>query len=441
VTLEHILERINDLSAVPATILFFLTAIILTFKTGFLQIRGIPYFWNILKKDFAQSSHETSQKVVPPFQALFTAMASTIGMGNLVVPAIAIYMGGPGALLWLLVYIFFGAATRFAEVCYALYSRTTLADGTVIGGPMQYLSLIHKWLGIWYMFVIAFLYVSWSAIQSNTLALIYAQEAVPHWMIGFLLAVTVIIVLQGGVKRVGIVASKMVPVMFGLYLIFGLIIIVRNLEAAKEALLLIIRYAFASPYAPLGGILGGTMLQAMRAGIYRGIYITEAGLGTSSIAHAVADTKIPSEQGILALFSMMSDAFLSFLSGMLVLITGVWLYGDFRSTFIYEAFKAQAPCVGNLALLLTVTLFVLTTVIGNTFNGRQSFTLLTNNRWVTAYMILTVAAIFFGALVSVKVIWIYIDLLLTLIAIPNVIGLLILAFKYPKVLRLHPPVK
>lgn len=435
-SLRCMLECINCVSATPAAMLFFIVAVILTVKTRFLQVRGVPYFFHLLKKGLTDSGRTTVYKTLPPFQALFTAMASTIGMGNLVVPAMAVYMGGPGALFWLLIYIFFGAATRYAEVAFAVQTRVTLADGTVIGGPMQYLKLVAQWLGVWYMFIIAFLYMSWSAIQSNTLALIYAQESVPQWLTGVILVATLMLVLQGGIKRVGFFASRLVPLMFVLYVTFGLLIILRNLDAFYQAVQLIISCAFSGK-SIVSGLLCASTLRAMQVGIYQGIYITEAGLGTAAIAHSVADTNRPSDQGILAMFSMISDAFLSILSGVLVIITGVWRFGDFRSTFIYEAFKLQAPLFGDIVLLVTISLFVWTTIVGNTFNGKQSFALLTNNRWLSLYILANAVAIFGGSLISVKLIWEYIYFLLTLIAVPNVIGLVLLSYKYPSVLKLN----
>lgn len=433
------IQSIDHAIALPATILFFAVALFLTIQTRFVQLRAILYFFKLLRKELTEpieaQDHNPHLKTISPFQAMFTAMASTIGMGNVVAPAIAIYCGGPGALFWLLVYIFFGSVTKFTEVCFAVYSRVTMKDGTVIGGPMRYMQYIHPWLGIWYMFVVSFLYISWSALQSNTLALIFAQEAIPQWYVGLILAVLVAIVLRGGVRRVGAIASILVPVMFSFYVFFGLFILLKNPVALTQALKSIFTYAFSSQ-AIVGSLGSVTILQAMRSGIYRGIFITEAGLGTSSIAHAVASTKKPSDQGVLAMFSMLSDAFLSLLSGLLILVTGVWVYGDFRSTFIYEAFKLHAPYFGNVVLLITITLFVLTTVIGNTFNGRQSFALLTNNRCTIGYLAASVLAIFIGSLLEVRFLWSYTDVLLTLIAVPNVLSLIYLALTRSEVLKI-----
>jgi AGCS family alanine or glycine:cation symporter len=434
-TLIGFFTLINQYTALPATIIFFGVAIILTIKTKFIQLRSGRHFFRLLCYGFQEiDKNEIHAKTISPFHALFTAMGTTIGVGNLVAPAIAVYSGGPGALFWMLIYIFFGSVTKFTEVCFAIESRVSMADGTVIGGPMRYLAYITPGLGTWYMCTVAFLSLNWSALQSNTLALIYAQEGVSKLFIGISLAIIMLLVLRGGAERVGIIASRLVPIMFVLYFVFALFILMSDLDAVSQALYLIFSTAF-SPKSVVSGIAGAGMLHAMRAGIYRGIFITEAGLGTSSIPHAVTDAKKPTDQAVLAMYSMISDAFLSMLSGVLVLVTGVWAQGNFRSTFIYEAFKLNAPISGDIILLIAISLFVITTVIGNTFNGMQNFALFTRNRFMYAYLLVTFVAICIGSVADVTFMWEYLDTLLTLVAVPHILGLLYLAFKKPEVIR------
>ena len=421
----------------PSTLLFFGVAVALTLLTGFVQFRGFPRFVKLLTQGFKRKKeHDLKGKVttISSFHALFAAMASTIGMGNVVGPSVAIMVGGPGALFWLLTYIFFGAASKFAEVTFALQTRIETPRG-LIGGPMQYLRLISPVLALWYTSVMIFLFMSWSSLQANTLASIMVHEHVPPIIIGLLLALIVILVLNGGAQRVGDVASKLVPIMFVLYVTFALGILCTDLSAVWHAIKLVCHSIF-TPASAVGGFAGASVLTAMQTGIYRSILITEAGVGTSSIPHAMADTQRPVDQGLLALFSMVSDALLSTLSGLLVLVTGVWTTGVFRSTLIYEAFSAHAPVYGKYVLILSVSLFVITTVIGNTFNGMQSFASLTRYRFVKFYITLSGVAIFAGAILPVQFMWNIMDVLLTLVAIPNVIGLLLLAITRPQVLRL-----
>ena len=436
--LDYFFARFIEIFAVPATILFFGVAVILTFKSGFAQFRAFPRFWKIITEGFARRKNNKKNgkmETIDSFHALSTAMATTIGMGNIVGPSVAIMAGGPGALFWLVVYIFFASVTKFYEVTFALHTRTKTKDGRVIGGPSQYLKLVSPILAHWYGFVMIFLFAAWSALQSNTLAGVLQEEGISLWITGTLLGLIVLLVLRGGAKRVGFIASKMVPIMFFLYVGFSLFLLFKNVAAVKQAFALIFSSVFSSA-APIGAFLGATVYQAMHMGIYRGIYLSEAGLGTSSIPHAVADTKKPVDQGVLALYSMFSDAIISTLSGLMVLVTGVWTYGKFRNTLIYDAFKMNSPVLGKYVLIITITMFVISTIIGNSFNGTQNFAALTKHRWVEVYKFFMIAAVVLGAFLPAESTWNIMDVMLTLVAVPNVIGILILAFTKPEVTKL-----
>lgn len=429
------ISAINLFFCIPSVAIFFGAAIILTIKTRFLQIRGFGRFIRIIKnktEDHEQRKHKNN--TIDAFHALFAAMATTIGMGNMVGPTIAIFTGGPGALFWLVVYMFFASVTKYVEVCFAINTRIKTPNGHIIGGPMQYLKEVHPFLADWYMWVMAFLFACWSALQSNTLAAVYAQEQVPQWLVGAVLAAVVFIVLQGGAQRVGLVASRLVPFMFCLYVLFVALILFKDYTLFVSALSQVFSSVFCARAAS-GAFLGFGFLTAMRAGAYQGIYISEAGIGTSSIPHAIADTPRASDQGLLALYSMAADALISIMSGMIVLVTGVWMFGDFRSTLIYEAFKMHTPGVGQCILLIAISLFVLTTVIGNSFNGVQTYGSITKYKYIRGYIAFTVISIFFGSMINVRLAWEIMELLLTLVAIPNVVGVLYLAFKRPEVIE------
>ena len=430
----------NHLMAMPTTLLFLGVAIILTIKTRFLQLRALGRLAHILKHGVQRRAEvvnaQGEQETIGTFQALFTALATTIGMGNVVGPSIAIVSGGPGALFWLQVYIFFGSVTKFVEVVFAFNTRTKVDDGRVVGGPMEYLKSIRPWLAQWFAFVMLFVMMGFSSGQSNTLALIFEQKSVAPWVVGIVLALMVYAVLRGGISRIGAVATKLVPLMFILYVGFGLIILVQQPYALIAAIKLVF-YSVFHPKAAFGGFLGATLFQAMHGGIYKGIFITEAGLGTSSIAHATADSKYATDQGILAMYSMISDAFLTTMSGLLVLMTGVWNVGAFRSTMVYEVFKMNAPVFGQVILLIAITLFVVTTVIGNTFNGLQSAASLFPRKWVTAYMYCSLAMIVAGAILPTKTTWDFIDFIMTFAILPNLIGLLWLTYKRPELLEIE----
>lgn len=428
VDLLDFLTRVKVALGQPSVFIFLAVGIILTFKMKFLQFRGIPRFFSFLKGG-VKREQEGEVKTISSLHAMFAAMATSLGMGNIIGPSIAIIAGGPGALFWLVAYMFFGGITRFTEVTLALHTREKTKEGNIISGPTQYLRLVSKWVANWYGIIMIVTFAVWSGVQSNALASILVKEAVPKWSVGLVLAVIVLIVLHGGAKRVGWVSSKLVPVMCFLYISFSLLIIFKDIVALKNALYLIFTSIF-TPRAAVGGVIGGTIFSAMREGIFQSIYITEAGMGTASIPHSMANVKNPVDQGLVAMYSMVADAMLSFMSGLLVIVTGIWMVTTKPdSTLVYEVFKMNAPHLGKFVLIISITLFVISTVIGNSFNGTQSFASLTKHRYLEFYKIFTAFAIFSGALLSMPLVWTLVSIIITFVAVPNVICLAILAFK------------
>lgn len=428
-----IFSSINCFLSYPSLVIFLGTAIILTVKTGFLQLHGFSRFIKLIFSGINEQQ-KSNVKTINPFHALFSAMATTIGMGNIIGPSIAISIGGPGALFWLLVYIILGSATKFVEVTFSVHTRTVTSSGDIIGGPTQYLRLISHSLAAWYGLVTMFLFTGWSGLQVNTLASIWAQEGIPHWVSGLVASSILLAVVLGGVKRIGFVASRIVPLKFIVYVIFALFILLKNPIAILAAIKLVFS-SIASPAAAAGGFLGATAFAVIREGIYKGIFITESGIGTSSIAHALSDVKNPSDQGILAMFSSIADLFLCSLSGLIALVTGVWTSGKLNNTLAYEAFKLHAPYGGNFVLAISILLFVITALIGNTYNGSQSFASFTRHKYVNVYFIFAALIAFLGALSDVPLLWQIMDVLLALVAIPNLIALLILAYRHPHILK------
>lgn len=429
----QICSSIDSFFAIPTTVLFLLVGVTLTIKSCFIQIRALPRLWQLLTSS-TQHEHCDKDKTINPFHALLTAMSTTIGMGNVVGPSIAIIAGGPGALFWLVAFGFIGAVIKFAEVMLAIKLRKKLKDGNVLGGPTRYLKDIHPLLGKWYGVITIFLFAGWSGMQANTLASTYALEGVNPYVTGGVLAVVVFAVLLGGIKRIGEVASKLVPIMFILYVTFALGILLSNIPALKNACILIFQNAF-TPCAAISGFVGATVFTVISTGALRNMYITESGLGTSSIAHAMADTDSARDQSILAMFSVVADMILSVLSGLLVIVTGIWMRGDFSNTLVYEVFKSYSPGFGKIVLLISITLFVLTTVIGNSFNASQSFASFTKHKGLIWYYIFLCLVIFGGALVEVPVAWAVMDILLIVVAIPHLLGVLYLSFKHKNLLQ------
>ncbi len=432
--LYNVCSRIDDFFILPSLFMFLSIGIFLTFKTKFVQLRVFPRFFHLLSKG-VKHKHSSDEKSINPFHALLTSMATTIGMGNIVGPTIAISTGGPGALFWLLSYSFFGSVIKFTEVSFAINFRTQLKSGVLIGGPTQYLKQVNSFLASWYGFITVFLFAGWSGLQANTLATIFALESVPKSITGVALATVVFLVVRGGIVRIGEIASKLVPLMFVMYVTFTLSIILTDIAALWNSLCLVCSCAFSST-AAVGGFAGASVISAMRQGINRNIYITEAGLGTSSIAHSMADTKYASDQAILAMYSIVADTFLMALSGLLILVTGVWNRGAFSNTLVYEIFKTYSPGIGKWVLLASVMLFVLTTVIGNSFNASQSFASLTKYRFMNWYYLFLAAVIVLGAYAQVPLVWKIMDVMQIMVAIPHIIGLFILSTKRSDVLNI-----
>lgn len=414
----------SSVLALPTTVFFLGTAVYLTLKFQFKQFTAFGRFLglicgNLLGKKRLDKEGESA--TITGFQALFTAMATAIGTGSIVAPSMAIIIGGPGALFWLVLYIFCGAAIKFAEILLALKTRVTTQDGKIIGGPMQYLSLTSPFLASWYGIMMMCVLLSWQNAQSNTLATIFAQEGIPQWVIGAALAGLVFVVLRGGAQRVSFLATKLVPIMFVMYVGFSCYILFNNIHAVYQAIALVLGDVF-SPIA----FSAATLLRAANAGTFKGIFITEAGLGTAAIPHALADTKNYEDQAILGMYSSAADIVLSIISGLLVLVTGVWQMGEFRSTMIYESFKLHVPGFGQYILLISITLFVLTTVIGNGFNGLQIFSGFTQYRWRNIFIGIVSAIVFFGSLMPAPLVWEMVNTILALAAFPHLIGLLML---------------
>lgn len=429
----------NDILAFPTTILFLGTSIFFTLRLGLLQIRAFAHFIRLITHNMRRTTVQSDPQhpeSISSFNALFTAMATSIGTGTVVAPAVAIIGGGPGALFWLIVYLFFASATKFVEATFAVATRESSGpNNKLVGGPMQYLRLVHPYLARWYGGIMLLLYFfGWQTVQSNTLANMLAQEGVPQWVVGLILAFFVFTVLQGGARRIGAVASKLVPVMFCLYVGCALFILLSDTAQLKAAIMLVYA-AVISPCAMLSGLSSGLMLHAVRAGVYNGIFISEAGLGTSSIAHAMADTHRPYDQGVLAMYSTIADIALSIISGLLVLISDAWMYSDARATIVYDVFKAYAPFGGEVVLLASISLFVLTTVMGNAFNGMQIFATFTQFHGMRWYIAAVSGVVFLGALMPIPLVWEMMNTLLALAAIPNVIGLLVLSVTHTSTLQ------
>lgn len=423
--------ELNLWLSLPTAFILLVSAAYLTVKLSFIQIRKIPYFFHLIAHGVPAA--QKNIRAINPLYALFTAMSTSIGMGTIVGPSVAIIMGGPGALFWLIFYAICGAVLKYAEVTFAIQYREKTSTGRLLGGPMQYLQQISPYLGLWYAIVTMFLFAGWSGLQANVLAETLAQEYLPQWITGVTLAIFVFIMLRGGSQRIGAFNSKLVPVMFVLYVTAAVTILFNNAHLIIPACRLIFAHLF-KPTAIAGGVLGSSIFGALCAGTYKGAFITESGMGTSSIPHALADVEKPTDQAVLAMTSVFVDTFLCLLSGLLVLITNLWQETCVRNTIIYQVFEMNFPTFGRPILIGAIIMFVLGTIIGNSFNGRQSFATVTNGRWQLHYYLFVCLIIFFGAISNVPLIWAIMEIMLPLVAIPNVLSIVYLSTKKREIL-------
>ena len=404
------------------------TGILLSCLTRFPQLRNVSRFFNIISSSHAKTS---TKNTISPLQALLTAMSTSLGAGNIISPPLAIAIGGPGALFWILVYAFFSSVTKYTEATFAIKYRTRAADGSILGGPTAYLWQVHPFLAYWYGALATILFASWSGMQAKTLAETYHRLGISEYATGFVLASFVFYMLIGGTKKIGYFSERLVPFMCTTYLLVALFILFKNIPLLGQMLMLVLNNAL-TPAAARGGFLGATILMAMREGIFKSAFITEAGIGTAAFPHSLADTKKPTDQGVLAMYSVAIDAFFCLVSGLIALVTDVWKSGAMSNTLMFDAFDLGLPTVGSTILIFTLTLFVLGTALGNSFNGSKSFGFFTGNRYLKVYYAFVAIVIMLGAVMSTLTMWTIIDFILPFVALPNLIGLVYLTLHHRK---------
>jgi AGCS family alanine or glycine:cation symporter len=420
---------ISDLLLVCPLVCILLASIVLTVKTRFIQFRALPLMIRMIVQSL-RSKHDENSPTIAPHKALLTAMATTIGIGNIVGPVIAIRLGGPGALLGFLFAVIFGAATTFAEVVLSMKYRVHRADGGYDGGPMQYLRVAFgKRIALLYAFFGSMLLVVWSSNQSNTLADILFQHGISKYVTASLVTLLVLGYLVAGIKHIGNLAAKIVPLMFVLYCGACLWIIGYNFMELPSIFKLIFNSAF-NLKAFSGASAGYSIHLLLRWGLAKGIQASEAGVGTAALPHAQSESQNSFQQAVLAMASVYSVALICTLSGLVTLLTGSWLDQSIPLGMSLIAVPfAQHFKIGMLVLVINAFLFAFGTVLGNAYNGSLCFLFLTKNRWVNAYHATVGVAVFLGSIFSVEIIWAVSDYFILPVALINIAGVLYLAFR------------
>lgn len=367
---------------------------------------------------------------ISPFQALTTAMAATIGNGNIAGVATAIAIGGPGAAFWMAAIAPLGMATKYAETYFGIRHRRMMPDGSMLGGPMVYLSdgAGLKTLGVAFALCMALGAIgAGNLAQANSVTLVmFTQFAVPKWLSGLLLAGVLASVIIGGIKRIGRVAERLVPAMVLLYIAGVGVTLILNVEKIPAALLLIVESAF-SPVAATGGFAGSTIARTIEYGIRRGVISSEAGLGSAGIAHSAAKTANPERQGIIAMMGVFIDTVIVCMATALtVVVTGVWSNGEMSSAMVASAFNSSIPFGGAIIAVCSL-FFGFTSLVAWSYYGEQGLRYLIGGRKPgIAYRLLWCVLAFIGSIYGVKLIWDISDILIGLMVFPNIIGLIVL---------------
>ncbi len=383
------------------------------------------------------------------FQALSAALSATVGTGNIAGVALAIYYGGPGAVFWLWVTGFFGMATKFAECTLAQKYRKVYSDGSISGGPMYYIETgTKKLLGPFARPMAIFCAAggivcsigTGNMAQSNSMADAVHQMVIPvaggfripHFAVGLLLAALVWLVIVGGIRRIGTVAEKLVPLMSGIYITGAVAVVLMHIDAVPEMFRLILDGAFTGTGAT-GGFIGSTFLLTMRYGIARGIFSNEAGQGSAPIAHAAAKTEYPVREGLVALLEPLIDTLIiCTLTAMTILVTGAWTSGEMGAAMTFTAFGGTLGTVAGVSLGGAVVstgllLFAFTTAISWSYYGDRCLVYLLGRRYVTLYRYVYCAFVFIGAVWAKELVWKFVDAAIVFMAVPNLIALIILA--------------
>ncbi|WP_423188388.1 alanine/glycine:cation symporter family protein [Alkalibacterium sp. f15] len=428
--LMEINKFVNDLVwGWPLLILIVGTGIFLTVSTRFMSLTKFGYvmkqtFFKMFKKD------QVGEGEITAFQAVSTALAATVGTGNIAGVGTAIAIGGPGAVFWMWVAALFGMATKYGEVVLAIEYREKTEDGRFVGGPMYYLTkgANMKWLGIVFaVFGATATFGIGNMVQSNSVAAsLNTTFNIDPLVTGIVLAILVALVTVGGIKKIGKVTEVIVPFMAAIYILGGLIIIVANIELVPSALGTIFSDAFTGT-AATGGFVGSTLAMSIRYGVARGVFTNEAGLGSAPIAHAAATTDHPVRQGLWGIFEVFADTLvICTITALVIVMTGAVDTGLDGAALTTSAFN-EGIMFGGYIVTFGLIFFAFSTLIGWSYYGERCIEFLFGPKAIIFYRMVFIPLIVVGAVGGLRAIWALADTLNGLMALPNLIGLLILS--------------
>ena len=426
---EQFIDTVNSVVWGPAMLILLLgTGVFLTIGLRGITITRIPYAFGQLLK----GRKGTGEGEISPFNALMTALSSTVGTGNIAGVATAIGIGGPGALFWMWCTALVGMATKYAEAVLAVNYRETDSEGKKVGGPMYYIKngLGNRWKPLAFLFALFGSLAGFglaNTVQSNTVSqVLHNNFNIPTLFSGLVMAFMVALVLLGGIKRIAQVAGKLVPLMTVIYLLATAIILVMHMADIPTALALIVDSAFNGT-AATGGFAGATVMLALRMGVSRGIFSNESGLGSAPIAHAAAETNSPVRQGTIAMLGTFIDTLIiCTMTGLVLIVSGAWNTDLEGAAMTLMVFDSALPFGGNI-LSLCIALFAFTTMLGWSYYGERCAQFLLGPKVVLPFRVLWVIGVFIGTQMSLGLVWKMSDALNGMMAIPNLLALLLLS--------------
>ncbi len=430
--MEAITSLLNQLSSFiwgPIMLALLLgVGIYLTLGLKFMPWRKLGHGFKLLFSGQA----DKDQGDISPFQALMTALSATIGTGNIAGVATAIFLGGPGAIFWMWVTALFGMATKYGEAVLAVKYREVDSRGKRQGGPMYYIKngLGKNWQWLGFLFALFGTIAAFgigNMVQSNSVAdALQSNFSIDPIITGIVLAILVGLVIIGGVKRIGEVAGKLVPIMAIAYIAGSLIVIFANFDQIGNAFSLIFSSAFSGT-AATGGFAGAAVWAAIRFGVARGVFSNEAGLGSAPIAHAAAQTDDPVRQGMIGMLGTFIDTIIvCTMTALVILLTGAWTSGETGASLSTLAY-GQGISGGNYIVTIGLVIFAFTTLIGWSYYGERCAEFIFGTAIIIPYRIVWVVAVMTGALIKLNFVWLLADVMNGFMAIPNLIALALLS--------------
>ena len=408
---------------IPLLVLLFGTHLFLTVRLGFIQ----KHIFKAIK--LSVTRHKEGDGEISHFGALVTALAATIGTGNIVGVSTAVAAGGPGAVFWMWLTGIFGIATKYGEAVLAVKYRVIRKDGTVAGGPMYALEngLGLKWLAILFaVFTAVAAFGIGNMVQANSISVMFQKSfSIPQWVTGAVLTIITAVVVLGGIKSIAKVCSVLVPFM-ALFYVLGCLafLIIRH-----DTLLHSVEHIFTSAFtgqAAIGGFLGAGIKEAVRYGISRGLFSNESGLGSAPIVAAAAQTKDPVRQALVSSTGTFWDTVVvAALTGIVVVNSGEWMNGLKGAELTHAAF-GQIHTFGPVLLTIGLLTFVFSTILGWSYYGEKSVEYLFGSKSIKPYRLIWVVAVMVGSVASLQSVWAFADIANGLMAIPNLVALLLL---------------